>query len=103
LLLVELAMAAVRCDGEVMLGGKEPDVVGLAWLASTLEEASMLCTSRASGSSVHAEIRGIAAGDACGCSRSVAARRTSRRRPSGNATAMKAGPRAQVSDSSFSC
>jgi len=62
----------------------------------------MLRTCRASGSSARAEMRGTAAPvSAAGCSRSVAARRTKRLRPSGRATAMEAGPRLQVSDSSF--
>lgn len=95
-------MAAGRGGVALILGGNEPDAVGVAWLASSMEAASMLRTSRASGSRVRAEMSGKGAGGASGCSRSVAARRTSRRRPSGNATAMKDGPREQIRDSSFS-
>ena len=54
---------------------------------------------RVKGSSARTEMRGSAAPDASGRSRSVAARRISRRRPSGRATATKEGPRLQVSDS----
>jgi hypothetical protein len=82
-------------------GGEEPDAVGLAWLASSVEAASMLCTSRASGSRAQAEMRGNDVGVASGRSRSVAQRCTSRLRPSGNATAMKLGPRAHFSDNSL--
>jgi hypothetical protein len=75
----------------------------LAWQASSLEASSMLRMCRASGNSVRTEMRGWADdGGVSGRSRSVAARRTSRRRPSGKATAMKAGPRPQVNDSSLS-
>lgn len=64
----------------------------------------MLRTCRASGSSMRAEMRGSeVAWDASGRSRSVAARLSSRRRPSGRVTAMNAGPRPQSSDSSRSC
>ena len=62
----------------------------------------MLRICRASGSNARAEMRGSAACGVGGCSRSVAARRSSRRRPSGKATAMKAGPRLQARDSSSS-
>ena len=62
----------------------------------------MLRICRANGSSARAEMRGSTACGTGGCSRSVAARRSSRRRPSGKATAMKAGPRLQASDSSSS-
>ena len=63
----------------------------------------MLRTRRASGSRVRAEIRGSAAAAvAGGRSRSVAARRTRRLRPSGSATAMNPGPRLQPKDSSLS-
>jgi len=79
-----------------------PDWGWSAWKASLLEAANMLRMCRASGSSARAEMRGSAACGACGCSRSVAARRSSRRRPSGKATAMKAGPRLQASDNSLS-
>lgn len=89
-------MAAL--EGADKLGGG-----GLAWKTSSVEEASMLRTCRASGSSVRAEIRGSVAGGVSGRSKSVADRRTSRRRPSGKAAAMKAGPRLQASDSSCSC
>jgi hypothetical protein len=75
----------------------------LAWQAPSLEASSMLRMCRASGNSVRTEMRGWADdGGVSGRSRSVAARRTSRRRPSGKATAMKAGPRPQVNDSSLS-
>ncbi|GAC1355884.1 MAG: hypothetical protein NVSMB34_09540 [Variovorax sp.] len=60
---------------------------GLAWQTSSVEEASMLRTCRASGSSVRAEMRGSVAGGVGGRAQSVAARRTSRRRPSGKAAA----------------
>jgi hypothetical protein len=62
----------------------------------------MLRMRRASGSRVRTEIRGSATADASGRSGSVAARRTSRRRPSGSATAMNPGPRLQRKDDSLS-
>ena len=83
------------------MGEPDEDRV-LAWRTSSLEVASMLWRCRASGSSVRAEMHGSAAPGPSGRSKSVAARRTSRRRPSGKATAMNAGPRPQVSDSSLS-
>ena len=64
--------------------------------------ASMRRTSRASGSSVRAEMRGTSGSASAGWSRSVAARDTRRRRPSARRTAMYLGPRAQTSDSSVS-
>jgi hypothetical protein len=99
LTLVALAMAGGRAGVELSIAGEKP----LAWLASSVEAASMPCTSRASGSRVQAEIRGIATGGASGCAKFVTARRTNLWRPSGKATAMKAGPRAQLSESNFSC
>jgi hypothetical protein len=62
----------------------------------------MLRMRRANGSRVRTEIRGRAGAEASGPSRSVAARRTSRRRPSGSATAMNPGPRLQPKDNSLS-
>ena len=72
---------------------------GTASAGSALEAASMLRTRRASGSNVRADTRGTGSSVAhAGRSRSVAARRIRRRRPSGKATAMKRGPRAQRRD-----
>ena len=62
----------------------------------------MLRTRRASGSRVRTEIRGSTGSAAGDPSRSVAARRTSRRRPSGSASAMNPGPRLQLADNSLS-
>ncbi|MBV8402250.1 MAG: hypothetical protein JOZ17_26540 [Acetobacteraceae bacterium] len=59
----------------------------LTWQTSSLAVASMLRMCRASGSNVRAEISGSTTRGANGRSRSVAARRISRRRPSGKATA----------------
>ena len=82
----------------------ESDGDELTWQTSSVKEVSMLRTCRASGSSVCAEMRGSeVACDASGRSKSVAARRSNRRRPSGKAAAMNAGPRLQSSDSSRSC
>jgi hypothetical protein len=53
-----------------------------------LEQASMLRMCRAKGSSVRTEISASAIRGASGRSKSVAARRSNRRRPSGKATAM---------------
>jgi hypothetical protein len=72
---------------------------GTASAGSALEAASTLRTRRASGSNVRADTRGTGSSIAhAGRSRSVAARRIRRRRPSGKATAMKRGPRAQRRD-----
>src|SRR3954453_20897625 len=72
---------------------------GTASAGSALEAASMLRTRRASGSNVRADTRGTGSSVAhAERSRSVAARRIRRRRPSGKATAMKRGPRAQRRD-----
>jgi hypothetical protein len=60
----------------------------LTWQTSSLEAASMLRMCRASGSSVRTEISGSTIRGANARSRSVAARRINRRRPSGKATAM---------------
>ena len=72
---------------------------GTASAGYALEAASTLRTRRASGSNVRADTRGTGSSVAhAGRSRSVAARRIRRRRPSGKATAMKRGPRAQRRD-----
>ncbi len=71
---------------------------GAAWTISVLEAVTKPRTWRASGSSVRADTRGAAGSADGGRSRSVAARRIRRRRPSGKATAMNRGPRAQASD-----
>ena len=70
----------------------------MAWTISVLEAVTTLRMYRASGSSLRAETRGTGGSVASGRSRSVAARRIRRRRPSGKATAMNRGPRAQASD-----
>jgi hypothetical protein len=67
--------------------GDEPAGGELTWQTSSLEIASMLRMCRASGSSVRTEISGSTVRGANGHSRSVAARRINRRRPSGKATA----------------
>jgi hypothetical protein len=53
----------------LLLDGEHPDAFGLAWLASSVEAASMLRTSFASGSSVQAEMCGNDVGGASGRSR----------------------------------
>jgi hypothetical protein len=80
-------------------GGGALDGAVSARHASSGEGASMLRMCRARGSSARTEMRGSAASAIGGRPRFVAARRTSRRRPSGKATATKEGPRLQVSDS----
>jgi hypothetical protein len=90
-----MALGAVLGAGvEAGSGGDRTASAG-----SALEAASTLRTRRASGSNVRADTRGTGSSVAhAGRSRSVAARRIRRRRPSGKATAMKRGPRAQKRD-----
>ena len=71
---------------------------GTAWAISALEAVTKPRMWRASGSSERADTRGTGSSAAIGRSRSVEARRISRRRPSGKATAMNRGPRAQARD-----
>jgi hypothetical protein len=101
--IAERGDAGTDIASPAVAGGAGSGENASAWTASLLEAARMLRKCRASGRRVRAEMRGTATCDGTGRSRSVAARRTRRRRPSGNATATKAGPRAQVRESSFSC
>jgi hypothetical protein len=74
--------ASAAATGDEPVGGE------LTWQTSSLEAASMLRMCRAKGSSVRTEISGSTSRGANARSRSVAARRINRRRPSGKATAM---------------
>ncbi len=79
---IDEGLSAAAAEDEPAAGGE------LTWQTSSLEVASMLRMCRAKGSSVRTEISGSIIRGANGRSRSVAARRINRRRPSGKATAL---------------
>jgi hypothetical protein len=83
-----MVVDAIGKGSSAAAAGNEPVGGELTWQTSSLEEASMLRMCRAKGSSVRTEISGSTIRGASGRSRSVAARRINRRRPSGKATAM---------------
>ena len=97
-----MGVDAIDAGASGAVARDEPAGDELTWETSSLEVLSMLRICRASGSSVRTEMSGSTVRGASGRCRSVAARRSNRRRPSGKATTMYAGPRPQRSDSSFS-
>lgn len=97
------AMAVAAAHGAGSMAAMQTWGDGAASVISLLEAATKPRMPRASASSVRADTRGVSPCVAGRRSRSVAARRIKRRRPSGKVTAMNKGPREQPSETTARC